>query len=391
MKKLLLLLVLFCSSAFASFAPVPTYSYSYYSYSASGFFSVSAACSALGSTGYNFGAGSTVIANAAKTNCDVRWDDGSLHSINTIGVGASACPSNSIGTSSCVCNSGFDQSGSACVAHVVTPAEVCGGVTALAGGGFVKAGSVMTLHMCSGGQSVRGDFAAMVDGVNMVQGPFVCDGTPCTVGVSGAVAPSAVAAGVGVSPSTCSGFWGQVNGKDVCIARKSTIGTAGATAATSATSTTTGGVTTGSASSGQTVCDGVNCTTTTTTTPMGGGAAVTQSETKPQENFCASNPLAAQCQPVDPCKDSTKAGCAELGSSTAPAFGNVDSGFSSITSVLFTSSNTCPPDLSVSVLGRPIHFSYAAACSTLNDYIKPILLILAAGAAAFIFVSGFKS
>lgn len=399
MKKLFLAVVLvvsafFTSSVFAAFTPVSVSSWSYGA-QFSGYGSATALCDAVirarkpGGTSYD-----VVINNSV--NCTATAYGGPY---GEFGYGemywsfsqssSASCPANSTGTTSCVCNSGFDQNVNSCVPHVISPAEICDALNAtdyaLAGKG------TPSLSVAYGGVTVTGTGAAggFKNGVSTgfeIFGPFTCSAMAVPVADTGSpiVDPSTP------SPSTCSGYWGSVNGVDTCVPKAPTPGVAGASSASSSTSSTSGGVTTGSATSGSTVCDGVNCTTTTTTTPIGGGAPVTQSDTKPQETYCSANPGAAQCQPADPCKDSTKAGCAELGSSTAPAFGNIDSGFSGITAVAFGSSSTCPPDVTVNAMGRELHFSYSGTCDALQSYVKPILIVLAAFAAAMLFAGGFK-
>jgi hypothetical protein len=86
-------------------------------------------------------------------------------------------------------------------------------------------------------------------------------------------------------------------------------------------------------------------------------------------------------------------GCSEFGVPDALGANPVsiaDSGFSGITSVAFASTSSCPANLNISVLGRSYSISYAGLCQVLNDFVKPILLVIAAATTAFIFVGGFK-
>lgn len=108
-------------------------------------------------------------------------------------------------------------------------------------------------------------------------------------------------------------------------------------------------------------------TSSTTSTP----------DPEPSKNACETNP------------DSI--GCQELGKAETPDFPTEDSGFSSITPVAFTSNASCPADINFVALGHTYIISYAGACGVANDYLKPILLLLSAGLAAYIFVGGFKA
>lgn len=85
-------------------------------------------------------------------------------------------------------------------------------------------------------------------------------------------------------------------------------------------------------------------------------------------------------------------GCSEYGTPDGSVtLGRSDSGFSSIAVVSFGSAASCPAPLPFDVAGRSYSVSFQSICTNANDYIRPVVLVLAAALAAFIFVAGFRS
>ncbi|MDZ4100698.1 MAG: virulence factor TspB C-terminal domain-related protein [Hydrogenophaga sp.] len=80
-----------------------------------------------------------------------------------------------------------------------------------------------------------------------------------------------------------------------------------------------------------------------------------------------------------------------LGLLSGPAHGRTDSGFSSIAVVSFGAAASCPAPLPFDVAGRTYSVSFQSICTNANDYIRPVVLVLGAALAAFIFVAGFRS
>ncbi len=140
-----------------------------------------------------------------------------------------------------------------------------------------------------------------------------------------------------------------------------------ATGSTATTTTTVGSVLTNDTT-------GASTTTTTTTVGTAGGD-------KPQLTDC------------DKIPDSV--GCTELG--MPPTAENLPKSTVAVTltPTVFASSASCPGDSTVPINIGPFHssatFSYAALCSAATGTMAPIVLLLGAAAAAFVFVGGLKS
>jgi len=251
--------------------------------------------------------------------------------------------------------------------------------------------------------SLFGPFSCTLNSAPLSDNPAACiaaggnwgqvgGANSCIMKTSAIVSPS-----LNPKPSTCSGDWGTVNGEDRCLPHVPNISSGGAASSSSSSSKTEGGVTTDGVVKSDTVCDGKECVTTKiTTNTSGGGSPITSTEKKTETmgDYCKANPTVAMCAAAsDPCTTNPdRVGCLKTGSAAStPSFGNSDSGFRSITSVIFSNSPVCPVDIPISFMGRNIALSYAGTCDVLDRYIKPILLVLAGGFAAFIFVSGFKA
>ncbi|MFN4349739.1 MAG: virulence factor TspB C-terminal domain-related protein [Hylemonella sp.] len=85
-------------------------------------------------------------------------------------------------------------------------------------------------------------------------------------------------------------------------------------------------------------------------------------------------------------------GCSEYGTPDGSVtLGRTDSGFSSIAVVSFGAAASCPAPLPFDVAGRTYSVSFQSICTNANDYIRPVVLVLGAALAAFIFVAGFRS
>jgi len=131
--------------------------------------------------------------------------------------------------------------------------------------------------------------------------------------------------------------------------------------------------------------DTVNTVTNTTTNNYNTSNVITSTSAS------TSTPAATPADQKTDCQlFPNSVGCQELGTAIAPALPQTDSGFSQITPVTFASSASCPSDLSFSVMGHSYALSYAGLCSNIGTFIRPILLVLSAGLAAFIFVNSFR-
>jgi len=157
------------------------------------------------------------------------------------------------------------------------------------------------------------------------------------------------------------------------------------------TSTTTSstGTTTTSTTTHNHSYDGANVTTsnvtvTNVTNNAGDTTTTTTTETPVKEE-----PTPDQCE-----KNPDSIGCSEFGT-PEPQQLTQKSIAVQLTPVAFASSATCPANVSASftVMGRSFSpsFSYASICAAATDYIRPVMLLLALAASAFIFVGGLKS
>lgn len=248
----------------------------------------------------------------------------------------------------------------------------------------------------------------------------------------------------GKDPNDCAksgGTWGEVNGSSVCVR----AGTGGGGEGTEQGGSTTGGetkTTTGDGAGGTTTtsetsttkCENGNCTTTTTKTTSGTNSdgtpkpettETTRTE-QPQTDFCKANPAAPGCQGTEADTSSWGGSCADgfqcsgdavqcataraawseecrwrntdgttladaMAAGNDPAFagagGNplvpVDYDVGSIT---YTSqAQTCPPDFSVSVMGKTMVMPLAQACDVFK--LMGQILVGLAWLAAFYIVS----
>lgn len=242
---LLLLVVSFFGSANAAIPPQPKYVVAGTNYSDS---TVQLACAGAGPA-YGAAYGMTVdsIVWAAGESyqpngvCVINWHTADNSGVRRTDISnqGSACPANSTGSSSCVCNTGFDEAGgNSCVAH----ANACTGKTGQVGvinwtEGYTRTGDEgdrgavgpLTLVPSSGNVCSEGcNVSLQISGPGVqfyssqqsnsqglyrrsVDYPSLNMGTECTSSV----------ADVGVKPDTpspdCPGSVGDLNGRTVCV------------------------------------------------------------------------------------------------------------------------------------------------------------------------------
>jgi len=223
-----------------------------------------------------------------------------------------------------------------------------------------------------------------------VYGPFSSSGEACSSAPLGSAAPI---------PCKPGQFTGQIHGADVCVTASgtqsapSTITAPSSGSASAATSGIANAPPTAVTAQETTTCEGTSCTTTTEYKNGAGTVVGTRTEAKPQASFCAENPGASICAPEkSECeKDPDTVGCSKYGTpDNSVALAQQDSGFSTVTAVSFTTTESCPASVPFDVFGHSYAIGYSGICSTLTDYIKPIILLLGAAAAAFIFANSFK-
>lgn len=191
-------------------------------------------------------------------------------------------------------------------------------------------------------------------------------------------------------PATCKGTYGTVSGKPVCI--PSGLGNTNLVTSQSPSTTTihAGNPTAGSSGGltdippgGSGNADGGPSTTYDGTTfPVNGPL--------PSGSGTSTNP---QPDPKTDCdKKPDSIGCSEYGTpDNGIQLNKLDSGVSSIQILSFASMQSCPADLTFTVMGNQYSISYAPVCNVAASYIAPIVLLISTAIAAFIFVGGFKN
>lgn len=335
----------------------------------------------------NTGLGTTSI-SCTPTSCFLdlyRLSDGYTWVDQTIPVtqktfpNVYACPVNSTGTTSCVCNSGFNQSGSSCIP--VTNQSIVDAMN-LIGEPFVGSGGGLSFCYAGAPMVATGSAYNPADptGTTEYYGPFKLGSGDCS-SVAQATKP------IGAAACKPNQYFGQVNGVDTCVNGASTsVSTsavapaAGASGATPSLGSAAPSGAVSSVTTGSCLLDGT-CTFQTDYKNNSGVVIGSSTVTKPADpalDNCAKNPNTVACASFG-----TPAGVDLIPS--------ISSGFTGIVPVAFTSASFCPQPLSVNAMGKDFSFSYSGACDAITAYLAPILLLLSAGLAAWIFVGGFKS
>jgi hypothetical protein len=361
---------------------------------------------------FPFGEGSTEAAACSNLQGAVNavWGPGHVTSLagsnvcNLTGTGlfpivtVQTCPANSSGTTSCTCNSGFTETGTGASATCSSAAElakvIADGLN-LVGAPLVGSGGP-TLNACYAGFVMRGTGAASNGStINEIYPPFTatgatCSTTPATPNTSGLNCPSTSYTGTVNGVSTCvPGVSNMASGPSVAASAPSGSASAPVSAIPNAPPTATG-------STASTTCTSGTCTTTTQFTDGGGSAVGSSTTATPQADFCKSNPGAAVCAADDPCvKNPDLLSCQKLGTVDSSGVLTKTNQSVNLSPISFTSSATCPANIPMnfSIMGHAFtpSMSYSGLCAAANDYVKPVLLLLALAGSAFIFVGGLKS
>lgn len=223
---------------------------------------------------------------------------------------------------------------------------------------------------------------------------MVATGASCTPTANETAQTDATAA-----PPSCPGAYGTVNGKPVCVP------TAGGTSSRPAASTTNRAGNPAAGSDGTSPVG--NRSPSTGTNNANNGSSPAGSDGTPIGARDTGIPAAAGTAsgsgsgsvtvdlsniPTDCDKHPSSVGCSEFGTpDNSVSLGNQDSGFSSITPVPFVASSGCPAPLSFTVGPGTYFVQFTPICENAEGYIKPVVLILGAALAAFVFVGGFRS
>lgn len=150
----------------------------------------------------------------------------------------------------------------------------------------------------------------------------------------------------------------------------------------------------------KTLSDGSTETTTEKSTYTYQGDTITVTNQSTVTNF---NPVTNQTSttsnttvtnpdlpPQDQCdKYPDSASCAKLGEAPTPETLNKKTHNLDITPIAFTSGGACPSPLTFTAYGQSHEFTYVPLCDKLA-YVKPLMMLLAAFAAAYILASSFK-
>lgn len=231
-----------------------------------------------------------VTACTSGIECGWGWDEaGALSNFVIRATATSTCPANSTGTTSCTCNSGYEELAGACV----NPSEaLCGALSgtetyASAPGNIAPGASSCNASGC------MTTFANTLIRVRNAQGQYVTEGAATFTGATCTYSES-----TGSAQDTCpGGSSGQINGITTCVPydpKLNTIETVGESTET----TTEGTDTTSTSTTSTTTCNNGSCTTTTNvTTSVNGGPPTTKTTTsnEPQSDFCTKNPRSPQC------------------------------------------------------------------------------------------------
>lgn len=383
----IVLIALFSLTSFAAFSPVSSITYTVHMQNGSNFVGSShaSACAAAFTWFHSVNPGVISVTQSDPICALASSSNPQAYTGSYTEASVQACPSNSTGTASCTCNSGFIQNpaNNGCTDIASAIAAIVSGLN-LVGAPYVGTGG--GLQFCYGGFPIKASGAAYnpanPTGTTNYFGPYSSGSGDCSTAAQ-ATSP------VGAAACKSNQYFGQVNGVDTCVngASVSTSTTSVAPAAPSSAASSAAPSLGSNAPAGATqsttttTCVGSACTVTTDYKNGSGvvlGSSTTSAPVDPALDDCAKNPNAI--------------GCASFGTPEgAGVIPSVNSGFTGIVPVSFTSSAVCPSPLSINAMGKDISFSYAGACDAITAYLAPILLLLSAGLAAWIFVGGFKS
>lgn len=317
-------------------------------------------------------------------------------------VSVSACPAGQAANAQGVCDVVCPGAGTVVGAPGCAAGAEC----------IVEAGTGLGRSVCLGGCAAEGGMSGTSQGKNWVWGPYVSTGAKCS-GSTGGVPPPASEPPVQCPAPQCPGTV-TVNGTttSICVACGATQSPGPVTSTTGSETGASGTTTSTGTSSSSTTCSGGTCSTTTTTTVTGSNGTSSQQQattSQTQASFCEAHPADVQCKGSDErssfggsCAGFTCSGdavqcaiaqeqhrrnCAlfdtpttlsqkgvEAASGTDPAdhprlnSQTVDFSLSSMidSTPLFGSSGSCPSDVSLSVMGRPIVLPFASICPYLT-------------------------
>jgi len=421
---LLALLCLFATSvrpahASGTVAPAITYSataftatYSYVGTGSSAAVAANSACAKAGAGGTGYG----TFNSGSTTTGKCYWSDGTYHSVYfTMGNSTSACPSNSTGTTTCTCNSGYEPNSGATAC--VVPSCPASGTTVSSG--YYDLGTVSTAVIPGTACSSSGcrlefepysfeasttyygaTYYSVIDGITHYfsrgaysaykydngdgQGPT----STCTNGNGTSVpAPTAYSA---MPPATCHAgqtlVTSSTSGKSKCY--NDVTGKSVSTDSTAEVAATKAAADAGAAAAGAAAGSAA-----ASAVAAAGGDAAAQTAASQSSAAAAAGAAAAAATMPDPCSDSSAVGCMSGGTDLVSDTGalttkNITVG--SIVPVNIGAAGSCPAPAAMVIHGQTYYFSYTTYCNYATG-IKPILLVFAWLMAAGILVGSFKT
>lgn len=412
----------FSTSASASFTAVSTPRYYDPNGNVSGYFSTTAAlCAARGP--WAIYVETEAIGSRTSGQVGKCTDSGGWIANRVNFSYALACPSNSTGTTSCTCNSGYVQNSTntACEVYVDPNTAICAAKAGQSGGSY-EAPHVQGSSM----ESTYGFLCEPYTGTNCTMainylmaweypqgsgtwikvGNGVYTGETCTVsGVTSVTGPSSGSPVAAPTEALCDegSVRGIVNGVSTCSppsdmnviqAVKTTTATSPAGAASAPTSGLgSDAPPTAVKAEEQVSCVDGKCTTETKFTDSAGAVVGTTSITDSQSAFCSENPSAPVCggdagTMSDFCKKNpTVLSCvtANLGELTEEAIPNEDIGLSIVADTGWgAGAGSCPAPRTVQLSGMSLSMPFDLLCDFAAG-IRPVIIGLAWLVAALAF------
>ncbi|NBW79618.1 MAG: hypothetical protein EBR27_11495 [Betaproteobacteria bacterium] len=84
-------------------------------------------------------------------------------------------------------------------------------------------------------------------------------------------------------------------------------------------------------------------------------------------------------------------GCSQYGEpNNSVTLAKSTDSLNAVQNVAFASSASCPAPLAFTVMDKAYSLSFQPLCDNSERYIKPVILVLAAAMAAWVFVGGFR-
>lgn len=209
------------------------------------------------------------------------------------------------------------------------------------------------------------------------------------------------------APPACPGTYGTVNGKAVCIpSTKSTKVVTPAVGQPATAGNPRGGSSAGDKysdripatgggngndGSSPDATDGKSLGTAGSGVPAGTGTTSSNTGGTGTGTSTGGSSLDPSQIKTDCDKYPSSIGCSQYGEpNNSVTLAKSDAGFSSITNTAFATSASCPASLSFQVYTKTYAVSFQPLCDNSQNYIKPVILVLAAAAAAWVFIGGFK-